>query len=565
MEHIDFLNTWTNEVFKFTIVDLITIFGIFIARYQQINPVFRFRMWYKWKKIYLFICAFLASIIWIIVVWLPWNSIWYLWYPWFRQMISLLFTICILLYLRYICTIPIKKVKNIKWLTKVITDSIWFWNKDLTAVGSEVQFFIENLVSNVDDWNIDAFDLLKILLDTSLIQNIILEQPLTLGVILRIYEQRKKINNREIDNLQEEFISTIVYESLNNNNSIIAREIRGNLFWGINQWKWLISQIIFENFEFIDKYDLLSRKWYPWSYKEESKSNIDYAKNYSNFREHATSSFFKDIPNNIKYYKNIYIGLSWFWWYNGILKENYKSYEITWKIFSQINFWIHEHNKEIKQYYEKWNIETIKIDPSYWIKHLQPNNLYEAISLGCYNLLESISYIKEENDWEIRDLIRQITVENYNTDISSIDNKINENLKTLMKFQILDKNIFWYYPNMTRIFFHIYWYEIFSNNIKKHNQEFCIQILKLLHTSLPKLYDWMFWWIQDNESVDEDLQINRNFKKEKLLWDLFPNYMFYNPNKHTLTYYFADKLSKSVLDLKQTEDDKIIILDKSDL
>ena len=200
-----------------------------------------------------------------------------------------------------------------------------------------------------------------------------------------------------------------------------------------------------------------------------------------------------------------------------------------------------------------------------WIRNIEPSNFFEAIALGCYCLLETISHIgeTEQNVWDIRNLVDEVLLEDtwWDGEYKKIVNLIKERLNYLIYKQISEKNIKGYYPNMTRIFFHIYGWHIFTNKIEDEDKIFCINVLKLLEGNLPKLNSWIFRWIEKKDNdIDEDLQENRKKQAEKIATDILPHGVIYSEKSNTLTYYFGSKLDKAVLDLSEVKNDKIVIL-----
>ena len=568
----------------FGIAELLTVIWLFFAWYQFIWPTEKFRLFNKWltnRHILFFISiSILFSLSWVIVNYMPGEALPFIWYSDFWQLLSLFIVITIGIIFAIKAILPFRKISDTKRFLDVLVIFLWKWWKYTVAIWGEIRYLIQQIVKLSDEGNQDAHNILRLTMDKWLIDNIIHEQFFTIIQILEVYINRNKIGDRYIDNLQEEFISTVIEKSLNSGDSIISKELRGELYAWINQGKWIISQRIFEQFEFINRYNLLSSKRFAWSYKYTEEKTKDYAINYSKFWKLAVNSFFrqerndkweitkKHIITNIVFYDDLYKWLLWFCWYKWIIINNYRDADlrisILGDIIDNISHHLRDNAKEILENYGN-KIPIFKVDNMIWINNKNPWNFFEAIALGSYQLLETISHIKEteENAREIRDLTREVVIDTFwwDDDINKVSCLIKERLNYLILKQISENNIRGYYPNMTRNFFHIYGRRIFTNKINDEDKTFCLEVLKLLEANLPKLNSWVFWWItKKDDEIDEDLQEARKEKAQKIIWDILPYWVIYNQEKNTLTYYFGDKLDKAILDLSEVKNDKIVIL-----
>ena len=568
----------------FTIAELLTVIGLFFTWYQFIWEREKFRLLNRWlTSSTIFIAIWwtvLISIVWIIVNYIPGRPLPIIGYSESWNLLALLFIITIGSILSIGAIRPLKKIKNKEHLLDIIISFIGKGGLYTTAIWGELRYIIRDIINleNKGDVSWYLYRMFQILLDKSLIDNIIHEQIFTLNEILSVYKIKNDSSDANIDRVQKQFISTIIEESLNSKDSIISKEIRWELYAGINKWQGIVTQQIFNDFYFIHRYQLLSRKWYMWSYRYEQDKGEEYDINYSKFWKLSIESFFreskdnkgiihKDILKNIDFYEDISNGLMWFAWYKGILVKNYRTHDIIYTMLNKIKKWISENAQEILDYYQKIDIWLSEVENIIQIEERRPSNFFEAIALWCYSLLESMSYIDNipTNSENIRDIIvNYIQIDDsLSTDIAvnKVFQLINERLKYLILKKIEERNIKGYYPNMTRNFFYMYWYQIFTNKIAKNDEEFCFKVLQLLELNLPKLYSWTFWWITEKwNTLDKDLQEARREKINKIIEDILPYGIIYNQEKNTLTYYFADRLDKSVLDLSEVKNNKIIIL-----
>ena len=550
-----------NEYSVFNIWVLLSVLWLFFAWYQLIKPRHTLRIRVKSNFLgnnYLWIWfALMFSIISVILPFIPWKPIILLWYRIFREILSLIVILIHGIYLFFIATTPIKKIWDIDKFTNIIISYIWKWWEYTDALWLELWSFFEKIVKFVDKWNKTAMSLMRIMTDKSLIDNIVTKQLYTISIILEVYLERKSVWDRHIDMFQEEFISIIIQESLAKKDSIISKEINGELFWWINRWAGLLSQNLFKKFSFIATYSLFSKKRFAWSYRAETEYNQnDYRKNYISFLQKWIDSFFENIPENLKYYKTLYDGLLWLCWYNWIIKEteNYPSLSIQHKLFDNWEAILKHFNNKIPDF---------SIDKIALIESIDPKNIFDSLSLWFYKICENISHIQEtkENSFLIRSQIMSVATDIlWSSNDSAISKAIRERVRMLFEKQILNNNIFWYYPMIIRIFFHLFWFQIFEETIEDEDKTFCIRIILWLKKQLPALFEWKIWWY-DSVCTDmtQDIQQNRLEKAHKIIGDMLPKNMYYDHSRGILWYFFWSDMSKWELNIEKIQDDKIEI------
>lgn len=570
---------YNSEFSAINLGSFLAVLWVFFAWYQLVKPRHKIRFKFRGVRIRfadgLLLISIIFSLTSSIIHLTPFKNNPWIGFNLFREILAAISVIfCGIIYL-VIANIPIKKVKDIDKFLGIVVSYLWKWQESINAIGQEMRYFIESVVTLADTGNNEALSALRVLLDKSLIDYIVNDNLFTLDKILSIYTSRKKVGESYIDMIQEEFISTIIESSLNYENSLIAKELRWDLFWWINQGKWIVSQRIFDDFEFIDQYDLLIKKRFPLSHRDNQDQSWAYAYNFVKFRDLAIKSFFEkdrnrnDIEKNIKFHKSLYKGITSFCWYKWILMNNYEDFKITHYVLESIGSGIFNNADQIMKFY--WNsIPTFSIDSSerFYSKLQDPSNFFESIAMWLYNIMETISYIEENerNSFKIRDIILWFFNDatffwgsdkegkdqsDEDRDIWKVFMAIKNIFNQLLEKQILENNIKGYYPMMTRTFFHIYWSNIFGKKLQNDEKDFCNRILKELGNALPQLHSGIFWWITEHDaSIDGDIQEARTIKIQEILSTFFPYLMIYNKENNSLTYYYGGKLSKSTINLK---------------
>jgi len=561
----------SNYNFALTIIDFLTIVWLFFTWFQLIKPIHKLRLSYYsfFRYQILFFCwiAWLFTLVPIVLKFIPWKAIPIIWYDIFWEILWLVFILVIWIYTFFCAITPIKRVKNIKKLNEIIINCLWQGEKRIEALWQEFWFFIWDIVKKVDENNDDAYRTLLLCKNKKLIESIIINNISSFNELLKVYADRKFTYENDIENLHKDFVKLVINESLSNNDSILSREIKWEIYDGFNSWKWIISQTIFNNFKFIHDYDLLDRDGYRTF---RSRWNIQeiYGDNYIEFRRLCVYSFFwrredmESVEKNRDYYEDLCWGLckfSWYKWiiYNYINKGNYMC-DSMWPI----NLTLIDKKWEIilrnrapeRNYYKIW---------IWWFNPIwEPQDFIESISWWCYKCLESVSYIKETD--ENLDTIRHYCCEIYwDMHDGLVFEAIQKNIRNLIFWQIENVNSKWNYPNMTRIFFHLFGRKIFGTGvtITEDEKDFIIKSLKIISKSLKSFSEWYFRNIkpEDNENLDNDLQNNRKEKARTILEDFLPKNIVYSKEDNTLTSYFAWWIDKSVLNLNELENDKIVL------
>ena len=558
--------------FTFTIIDFLTIVWLFFTWFQLIKPIHKLRLSYHslFRYQILSFCwiAWLFTLVPIILKFIPWKAVPIFWYDIFWEILWLLVILITWIYTLFCAIMPIKKVKNIKRLNEIIINCLWQGEKRIEALWQEFWFFIWNIVKKVDENNDVAYHTLLLCKNKKLIDSIITNNISSFNELLKVYADRKFTNKNDIENLHKDFVKLVINESLSNNDSILSREIKWEIYDGFNSWKWIISQTIFNNFKFIHDYDLLDRDDYRILHPRWNVQEI-YGDNYMEFWRLCVYSFFwrrddmESVEKNKDYYKDLCSGLckfSWYKWiiYNYINKGSYMC-DSMWPINSNLigKKWekILKSRAPEEHYYKVW---------IWWFYPiLEPQDFIEAISWWCYKCLETVSYIKEtdENLDTIRYYCREIYWDMHD---SLVLEAIQKNIRNLIFWQIENVNSKWNYPNMTRIFFHLFGRKIFGTGVTvtEDEKDFIIKSLKIISKSLKSFSEWYFWNIkpEDNKNLDIDLQNNRKEKARSILEDFFPKNIVYSKEDNTLTSYFAWWIDKSVLNLNELENDKIVLI-----
>ena len=555
--------TCSIDWFWFWITGLLTILWIFFTWFQLIGSVNKLRIEYRsffrgWY-IYSLVISVIFCIVPIVLNFIPGKSLPIIWYDIFRETLSMFFAF-------FQAIIPLKKVKTRKFV-KILANYIWGEEKDILAISDEFQYFIKDVVEKADNWDIDACRIILLCKNKNLVNKIICNIG-SFDSFINTYLKRQKEKVKD-ENIQIEFVQFVIDSSLNYDNSILAREIQWDLFWWFNSWKWLVSRKIFDNFFFIHRYHLLSWWddffWFDFNLK---KSEI-FWKNFDLFLRLAINSFFWDIIEfthdkekfyeNIKYHKDLYLWLNALCWYNWILYN-----KISWIQAIEIMSLVSKYDKEIEEYYKNRDLEFYKCDEHLWFSPIKdPDNLIESISRWIYKMIETVWMIKEteENSYYIRQTMIHL-YDHFSSKENVITELIHKNIKDLMYGQIKSMNSRGYYPNMTRAFFHIFWFSIFQEKLEENDLDFVLKSLKVIYNSLKEFSKWEFWYVtKDFRKIqDDDIIRTANDKAKETIENFLPKNMAYLDKDHKLIYYYSENLSKSVLDCRKLDDDKIIIL-----
>ena len=559
----------SNYNFTFTIIDFLTIIWLFFAWYQLIRPIHKLRLnYYNFFNLRLFRfvwLAFFCILMPLILKFVPGKAIPILWYDIFRETLSVIIVTITWIILFFQAKKPITKIKNLSRLKQIIIIYLWWNDKEIEALWHEFWYFISDLIKKVDWKNEDAYKILLLCKNKRFITNIIVNNVTSFDKLLKTYYERKLTNESYLENLHKDFIKLIINESLSNDDSILSREIKWEIYEWFNGWKWIISQTIFEDFKFIHDYDLLDREWYNKPYLNYDLPKA-YGNNYVRFWNLCIESFFWwTIGEENNYYEDICWGLCKFAWFKWIIYNKI----IDWDLGADALFRL---QIKLSSKLEK-NIMKSKIDSSFYYKIDEwwfhpvnpPKDFIEAVSWWCYMCLESVAEVNEtvENTETIRyycNLLYWMRIKHW----GDVMEAIWDNIRNLILWHIKYMNSYWKYPSMTRVFFHIFWTDIFYKyeELWENEMDFLMEILQIISKSLDNFSNLCFrnFEEKDNENLDLDLFENRNKKAQEILDSFLPNYMSYSHKDKTLTYYSLRWIEKSILDLKELENNKIVIL-----
>ncbi len=572
----------SNYDISFDIIWLLTVIWLFFTWYQLLKPENKLRLNYSFLSkniIYqVILISLLFSLVPIVLKFIPLWTLPVIWYDVFREILSLIVILILWIIIFKIIITPITKI-NPKKILGLLIANLWQWDRAISAIWFEFSYFFEDLVKNVDNKDKDAFTSLLLCENNDLIKYIA-EDINAFNTLLRVYDNKYKnkktfssindesylmwlsidwaffkvpeITDSEVKHLHVEFLNLVIDEALNNENSILSKELNWKIYKWINKWYWLVSQHIFNDFGFIHEYNLLEDRWWPY------KKNSDvFNNNYIKFRESSIDSFFDNeeqkFENNINYHKDLYSWICKFCWPRWILNKSCEKLE---NLFNPVQHF------DIKINSLQWLIlsKCLPNNSNYykitwqWMFHPvieEPKDFIESISWWCFKLLESLSYIKEtsENERAIRHLSCEIYMNTFTDDV--IIKRIQENLKNLMKWHIEKTNWRWFYPNMTRIFFHIFWRYIFFDTINDEDRDFVISVMKIISKALKNFSEWRFWYYNWNNIsiMDDDLIENRDKKIKEIMDNYLPKNMVYNKENHTLTFYSWERLEKKTINL----------------
>lgn len=520
----------------FWIAEFLTIIGIFFAAYQLKTPKWELRIRYendflKWMRGW-FICAGALSLFgflsWIFEYQSKYYEIWslfillYIWYRFWKRI-----------------TTPITEIENTESFKRLVMDFLGQGGEQIAAIWSEVEYFFENLVNKIEEGDKEAYQILILCMDSRLCKNLICNQYNTIQKIIRVYK-----NKIYLWNIHKVFLSSIIHTSLADNESIIARA----LIEGKNT---ILLDQIFEKFSFISTYELYKETF--WGINN-SKNDRDltpiYFNNYLRFFERILESFFdkNQIKGNMQYHQVFYWSLKRFsgeLWYDWLLRNNYKNEDII---------------RIIPRMYTKiQDIKDIKIQKLFTKNYSNtfntpPFTFIDSVAHWIFDLLKSIAYIPEnkDNTQRIWILCRMLYPLHYHSEIVL---RIQERIKEYIQWHIKSSDIKWYYPHMTRIFFHIFADKIFQE--VDNEKEFYIEILKEIKKWLFLLAEGKYFGIDAFADKDTEIQGMHKEKIIKIVEDmLWPN-MLFNPTDKTLIYY--NRFSKKTLNLEKLEDNSIVI------
>lgn len=523
----------------FWIAEFLTVIGLFFAAYQLKTPEWELRIRYennflKNMKRRFILSGILSLLGFLLLLIFDYQSkFWEIW-----SLVILLYIWCCF---RGKITTPIKKIENVENFKKLIIDFLGRWEEKIAILWSELGYFFEDLINKIEEGNNEAYQILILYMDSRLSKNLICNQYNTIQKIIKVY--KTKVYVWEIHKI---FLSSIIHTSLSDNDSIIARA----LIEGKNTI--LLTQI-FEKFSFISSYDLYKETFGGINNsKNDRELTTTYFNNYLRFFEQILESFFdkNHIKENIVYHQTLYFSMKRFsgeLWYDWLLRNNYENMDIPRIIVRMYSKITDIMDEKIKDFFIK--------DYSY-IPSKPPFTFIDTIAHGVFELLKSIAYIPERKDnteriWQLCHMLYPF----WNSTIFIlIKQRINEYI--LRHIKDIDKE--WYYPHMTRIFFHIFAWKIFQQETDYGQEKnFYIEVLKEIKTWLFLLAHGKYFEIDSFANWDREMQEKHKEKIIEIVKDmLWPNILF-NPTDETLTYY--DSFDKKNLDLTKLDDNIIAI------
>jgi hypothetical protein len=366
--------------------------------------------------------------------------------------------------------------------------------------------------------------------------NILQEISSSSNNLYRIYSFFIAISKeRELNFSEKEFINNLFYTSIQNETSLIHKEIYWNYQEKINLWKWFILNLLFqkENLIFVSKYLIHQPIGFYFEIKDKENTYITYLKFVNHFINESikineatniyynTHNFsllekaFKDIGTHYYYHKN---------------KEIFDEVRNTFRNISRNLIWENIPDSFDSKENEFYKDFIKNKTPFEWDK-LESNNFIDLIIEIWYSVIKQYKQADLDDRFDLFDQF----LCNYKYTISKYVIKwLNK------KFYIwIQKNLQWYHPVVMWYFLELNWHKIF----KEENIEDYENIIKLIVNWLYDLKLWKFrgYSIEKyNSNTFTKEYIDK--EKERLFKNMFPEENFeYNEEKETITYYYSWK------------------------
>ena len=143
----------------------------------------------------------------------------------------------------------------------------------------------------------------------------------------------------------------------------------------------------------------------------------------------------------------------------------------------------------------------------------------------------------------------------YDTFISKIKEKIIDD-----KFGANYKG---YYPAIILIYFHIFGFDIFSENHNEtEDKKLHVPVLSKLSESFPRLYNGFKQEFYDTKTLPKDKEKKLKQQGRKILDDFLKDNMVYNFEENSLSYYYSGDIHSSKIFLNKVKKDKKIKVEK---
>lgn len=547
------------ELSVFNIGVFMAVIWVLFAWFQLINPIHKIRYKVRYNKFILLILSIpvITSIIGTLLPFIPWNPLPALWYTIFWEIFTALYIIMIwLLLIPHLFFKKINNFDNKNWRVNRLYIHYLAKNKDIENIVDELQYFFNDFLKEYnkelsqEEWWY-AHQFITIIQNQRFIDYLI-ESPLTIQEIIASYRDEDR-NQFSYD--EQQFLWKLILWSLSNDNSFLVHELNWNFNIDFRNQNWIILKSIIEDLDFLSKLNIFwdfETFWYS--------ENQVFAKNCLTL----TSKIHQEFVNKDR------------------ISQNYLKYDLLLKIF-ETQTWIIERSYKKLKHLSKSNLMGFNFKHSLWelkdsLLWLYPNGKFPEVKLNKeqpywweYHYLDSnISILDAYAFWIYKvlsafaqykeDDIRGYTLSfSYDVRENEVFNEIEKRLFLLYKHKIND-NLVWYYPMISRVFWENYFWNILCQTEDVNWNEDIMDILRIYAEKLPKLSEWYIYaYTEDtlNDPYRKEMAIK---KADTIVKDLFPDYIEYDKQNHSLSIYHRDRLSYNVLDLWKTmECWKIII------
>ena len=536
------------ELSVFNIGVFIAVIWVFFAWFQLIDSIhkIRFKIRYNTIILLLLILPLLTSVIGTLLPFFPWKPLPFLWYSIFWEVFTALYIIIIwlilipYLFLKKINTFDIQ-YGNINYLY----NNCLAKNQYIEALVFELSYFFEDFLKKYR-WELKknewwyAHQFMRILQNQRFIDSLIWN-PVTIQKIINLYYSDNR-DNFSYD--EEQFLQKIILGSFLKENSYLVLELNGNFNVHYDSKNGIILKNIIEDLRFLRKLNILwSSNTYNYS------NNPTFANNCLNFTIKIIEEFLnkEKINENYKEYKLLY---NVFKTQAHIIQQRFDKInrsllsDLLWNNYGYklrelnsvlLNVYWGEKYPEFKETDRKTDLDKYNIRDS-------NNNLLDAFAFGIFELMKKFSNFK---DVDIRKYILKFTSV---WEESVLSNEIEKRILILLRQDIV-KNLTWWYEMVSVVFWENYSWYITNHpeNIEKKQE--VMDILKLYAEGISKLLDWYIYSYTAKTLQDSYRKEKAVERAEKILEYLFPKYISYNKNNHSLIIYSMDNLDYSELDL----------------
>ncbi len=576
--------------------------AIILAAYQFLNERIHFRIRFrkKWRNfaLFLFLLNLLGTFVAAITPYVPGIAMPIIGYPITWELLSAIFFIWSIFIMIRISISPITKIekKDMKRFTSLCHESISHSEFKLEALAEEVRYFIPSVIRVAEEqqekedtenfkrsqekqsdkvkdkkenhqiqYATPASTLLFILSDPELCKIIANKCPLTVQSIIQSYQKYGWKRDRNIEHYK--LLAEVFSQSLTNEQSIIARELKRKGIGSVNKGRGVVAKLIIEDWELINRASLLGSFFTRYEFSQ----NKVYRTNFVFFWERVIDSFFEPdkVDENLIYSSCLKDGLETI---ESFLQENLKE-EKKFRLFSwthQLHCRIKEYQKKKKIYYKKRPIPAPKIDKNgfyAWDSWQEKHDIYGNIAYGLYKILEEyVNHFLEDPDYRFESICSDIykVIDFVPQPISSEENPvffaINERFELLL-WQKIQENAKRYYPMVLRAFFHIYGWSIFTEPQRVENNDFVINVLSLLADRLPKIKKGYVQHYSE-KAPQKILKQMKEGKAKEVLSNMFPEGFLYESKGNKLCFYYSDNIHYSEISLSEVKQTKKIKIKK---